>query len=184
MPCPNRTERPQMHSVGLLLLTMLFAMGLPATSRAEAARVAVLDFELNDLTLDPNNPEEVARTASIKGLLEGALTSKYGYQIVTIDAKSQGNADRGVGYLFDRPDVAADLGRTVGAKWIVVGRVHKASFLFVYFKVHLINVATGAPAADLVVEVKGPQRKLTVRGIETLAQQIAEAISRESSQQR
>ena len=58
-------------------------------------------------------------------------------------AAAQGDADKGVGYLFDHADAAAALGRAAGADWVIVGRVHKASFLFVYFKVHVVNVAAG-----------------------------------------
>jgi hypothetical protein len=66
-------------------------------------------------------------------------------------------------------------GKSAGADWVAVGRVHKASFLFVYFKVHLVDARTGALAADLVVEVKGPQQALTRRGVESLARQIMDA---------
>ena len=138
--------------------------------------IAVLDFELNDLTLDPNNPAEVTRTASIKPMLEDALATTPGYRVVPVSVELQRSADKGVGYLFDRPEVAATLGRDVGADWIAVGRVHKASFLFVYFKLHLVDTRTGELAADLVVEVKGPQQALTRRGVETLARQIVAAI--------
>jgi hypothetical protein len=56
--------------------------------------------------------------------------------------------------------------------------VHKASFLFVYFKLHLVDTRTGALAADLVVEVKGPQQALTRRGVATLARQIVATIEK------
>ena len=135
----------------------------------------MLDFELNDLTLDPANPAERERTASIKPMLEKALTDAN-HATAAVDAAAQGKADEGVGYLFDHPDAAAALGRAAGAQWVVVGRVHKASFLFVYFKAHVVNVATSELVADLVVEVKGPQKALTVRGVESLAKQIVDAV--------
>jgi hypothetical protein len=165
-----------MRAISLLGLALILATGGAVQARAEPVRIAVLDFELNDLTLDPNNPDEVARTASIKPELERTLAAQYGYQIVPIDLKAQASADRSVGYLFDHPDADAELARSAGARWIAVGRVHKASFLFVYLKVHLVDASSGAPVADLIVEVKGPQKKLTIRGVENLAGQIAEAI--------
>ena len=150
-------------------------VGLLVTFTAHAARsdvpIAVLEFELNDLTLDPGNTAERERTASIKPLLEKTLADAH-RTVVAVEPDAQRSADQGVGYLFDHADTAAALGRAAGAQWVVVGRVHKASFLFVYFKVHLVNVATGELAADLVVEVKGPQKALTVRGVESLAGQI------------
>ena len=145
---------------------------------ADDIAIAVLDFELKDLTLKPNTAEELERTASIKPLLNDALARKYGYQIIEVDSKSQENANAGFGYLFDHHNVAAQLGQDAGAEWIIVGRVHKASFLFVYFMVHVINAKTEQLLGDLIVEVKGPQRKLTIKGVENLAEQIAETIQR------
>jgi hypothetical protein len=168
----------------LASLLALVAMGGARTGHAaddEASlltSIAVLDFELNDLTLQPNNAEEVARTASIKPMLEDALGTTPGIRVVPVTAQMQRSADKGFGYLFDRPEAAAALGREVGADWVAVGRVHKASFLFVYFKLHLVNVRTGELAADLIVEVKGPQKQLTRRGVDSLAQQIVAAVEK------
>lgn len=158
------------------LLSVIASLSLVASAQAEPPdRIAVLEFELNDLTLDPRNSAELERTASIKPMLEKALTGTN-HPTIAVDAAAQGVADKGVGYLFDHADAAAALGRAAGADWVIVGRVHKASFLFVYFKVHVVKVATAEQVADLVVEVKGPQKALTVRGVESLAKQIAAAV--------
>jgi hypothetical protein len=167
----------------LRTLAVLFAAAMPLAHSADAPMratdgsrsqetIAVLDFELNDLTLDPNNATERERTASIRPMLQDALVA-HGFAPAAVDAAAQSAADAGVGYLFDHPDVAASLGKTVGADWIVVGRVHKSSFLFAYLKAHVVNAHTGTQVGDLVVEVKGPQQALTRRGVEALAQQIA-----------
>jgi Protein of unknown function (DUF2380) len=161
------------RTLACLLAALLLAVCAHA-AHADA-RIAVLEFELNDLTLDPGNPAELERTASIKPLLEKTLADAH-RTLVAVDPDAQRAADQGVGYLFDHADAAATLGRAVGAQWVVVGRVHKASFLFVYFKVHVVNVTTGEQAADLVVEVKGPQKALTVRGVESLAEQIVAVV--------
>jgi hypothetical protein len=150
---------------------------MPVHAFAAESRIAVLEFELNDLTLDPGNAAEVERTQSIKPMLEKSLARAH-HAIVEVPASAQRTADEGVGYLFDHSDAAAALGRTYGAQWVIVGRVHKASFLFVYFKAHVVEVATGEQVADLVVEVKGPQKALTGRGVESLTKQIAAVIDR------
>lgn len=159
----------RMRLAALVLSSLMCASGAGAS---QSARVAVLDFELNDLTLSPAQPEELERTRSIKPLLQQALGSGQGYRIVAVEAEAQQQADAGFGYLFDRDEVAAQLGRDYGADWVVVGRVHKASFLFVYFMAHVIDTRTAERVGNLVVEVKGPQQKLTVRGVESLAEQI------------
>lgn len=159
-----------MRSILVIAAVLPFFPATPAP--AANTRVAVLDFELNDLTLQPNTSEELERTASIKPLLQNALAGK-GFEVVAVDSAVQERADAGFGYLFDHHADAARLGRDVGADTVVVGRLHKASYLFVYLKAHLIDAANGELLGDFVVEIKGPQRKLTARGVETLARQIA-----------
>jgi len=161
-------------------LIVLLGLTSSVAAFAEQVHIAILDFELNDLTLNltpnPANPEEVERTASLKLLLQRALETKGGYKIVDIDMEAQKKAELGFGYLFDHHDVAAELGQHFGADWILVGRVHKASFLFVYFKAHLIDTKTKRLVGDYTVEVKGQQKKMTPKGVERLAEQIDETL--------
>ena len=83
------------------------------------------------MALTPRIPAEIKRTASINPLLEAPLKTA-GYVIVNVDIKDQKFADSGVGYLFDHHDTAAKLGDQVGADYVLVGRLHKPSFLFSY----------------------------------------------------
>ena len=139
-------------------------------------RIAILEFELNDLTPMPRTPAELERTASIAPMLREALSQKSRYELPVIDADAQAEADASFGYLFDRPELAAELGEQFGAEWIAVGRLHKPSFLFAYLKVHLVNVETGRIAGDYVVEIKGAGEKVVRRGAMRLAEQIDETI--------
>lgn len=141
-------------------------------------RIAVLDFELRDLTLRPRTQAELERTASIKSLLQTVLEKDGNYSIVQIDAAAHQEANPGFGYLFDNHDIAADLGRTVGADYVIVGRVHKPSFLFAYLMTHLVNVKTQKLVGNYVVEVKGPQKKITTKGVESLARKIYKTLQR------
>ncbi len=165
----------------LFIFAVLVAGQLGALSAGAAAAlnpvIAVLDFELNDLTLIPGIAEEQERTASIGPLLRQILETQHGFELAAIDSDTQLAADEAFGYIFDHHDVAAELGRESASDWIVVGRVHKASFLFVYLKAQVIDTKTDRLIADLIVEVKGPQKRLTVKGVETLARQIAAAIT-------
>ena len=160
----------------VLVLGQLGALSAGAAA-APIPAIAVLDFELNDLTLTPGIAEELERNASIGPLLRQMLETEHGFELVAIDSDTQLAADEAFGYLFDHHDVAAELGRGSASDWIVVGRVHKASFLFVYLKAQVIDTKTDRLIADLTVEVKGPQKRLTIKGVETLARQIAAAIT-------
>ncbi len=134
-------------------------------------RIAILEFELKDLTLAPGIPAEIKRTASIKPLLEAEL-KKADYVIIDIDRKSQDYSNAGVGYLFDHHDVAAKLGKQFNADYVLVGRLHKPSFLFAYLMGHLIRVSDSKLIGNYISEAKGPHKKLTIKTVESLAVKI------------
>jgi hypothetical protein len=157
----------------LSALWLAYAVGLPALADT---RVAVLDFELKDVTALPDVPEEVARTASLKPLLERALTNKGDYRFVSAANSGSAVAGHAAGYLWDHPDEAAKLGKHNDARFVVAGRVHKPSFLFVYFMARVIDADTGKLIGDFTIEVKGQQQKLTPIGIENLAARIDTAL--------
>ena len=161
----------------LLILILAFSMSPPQTVAAGKLRIAVLDFELKDLTLAPGIPAEIARTASIKPLLEKEL-EKSGYEIVAIARDEQLKATAGVGYLFDHPEIAAALAGQYGADYVIVGRLHKPSFLFVYLMAHLIDVGKAKWVGDYISEVKGGEKKLTLKGVESLTVKINRTLHR------
>ena len=134
-------------------------------------RIAILEFELKDLTLAPRIPSEIKRTASIKPLLERELKSA-GYVIVNIDYQSQIDSNAGVGYLFDHNDVVAKLGKEFNADYVLVGRLHKPSFLFAYLMGHLVRVSDAKLIGDYISEAKGPNKKLTIKTVESLTVKI------------
>lgn len=140
------------------------------------AGIMVLDFELKDLTIYNDNTEEIKRTAKLKPMLEQALIDLDQQQIISFNIHDQRQADIGVGYLYDHHDLVADLGEANDARWVVVGRVHKPSYLFSYLKVQLIDVRNRSMAADLTVELKGQQDRFLKKSVKRLAVQIKEAI--------
>ena len=138
--------------------------------------IVVLDFELTDLTLVPRIPAEITRTASIKPMLENEL-KKSGYEIVSITQGAQQQATAGIGYLFDHPDAAAQLGNKQGADYVLVGRLHKPSFLFFYLMAHLVDVKKETLAGEYLYEVKGGENKLVAKGVESLTEKITKTLS-------
>ncbi|MGY6277218.1 DUF2380 domain-containing protein [Methylomonas sp. MgM2] len=152
-------------------LLLACALTLSADVGHAASRIAILDFELKDLTLAPGIPAEIKRTASIKPLLESELRSA-GYQIIDIPADAQQAANSGVGYLFDHADAAAELGKSYGADYVVAGRLHKPSFLFAYLMANLVRVGDSHWMARIVTESKGPNAELVIKAVESLADKI------------
>jgi hypothetical protein len=82
---------------------LLFILVMFNNSVYAEVRVAILDFELKDLTYLPNRPEEIQRVASIKPLLTAEL-KKAGLTVLPIDSAAQQALNMGEGYLFDHAD--------------------------------------------------------------------------------
>ena len=162
----NVKKNISMRHVFSSIILCLMSIGVFAETK-----IAILEFELKDLTMVPRTPTELKRTASIKPLLEAEL-KKAGYVIINIDPKSQKLADSGVGYLFDHHDVAAELGKQFDADYVFVGRLHKPSFLFAYLMVHLIRVSDQKLIGNYLSEAKGRSQKATGKAVESLAVNI------------
>ena len=154
-----------------IIVVILFCLTSIHLHAASMPSIAVLEFELKDLTMKPGVPEEIKRTASIKPLLERELKSA-GYQITDIPLSAQQEADSGVGYLFDHPDVVAMLGKKFGADYVLVGRLHKPSFLFAYVMGDLVRVSDARLMGKFISESKGPNSDLTIKAVESLTVKI------------
>jgi hypothetical protein len=163
------------------IVTSLVTVLLVASSTCTHAgtKIAVLDFELNDLSLRPGMPMELQRTHAVGPMLRDALLKDSDYQLVLVTPASQQRANAGAGYLAAHPDSAAELGREFGADWIIVGRLQKSNDLFAYLTVDLVNSRTKRCIGEFYTEIKGPIRnaKLTERGVQHLARQLERAIA-------
>ncbi len=139
-------------------------------------KIAVLSFELNDITTLPNTEKEQRRTASIKPLLEQAIRQNKAYKIIQISPAQQQHANAGLGYLFKFHEIAARLGEQVGADWIIVGQHSKPSFLYSYLMAHVVNIKSRQLVARFDIELKGNHQKVTQRGVRRLARELDELI--------
>ncbi|MCF7965589.1 DUF2380 domain-containing protein [Methylobacter sp. Wu8] len=160
----------------LVLFILVFSVLLTDAATA-ATRIAVLDFELNDITSLPNAPAELKRTASMAPLLSKALSQIDAYEIVPVETGMQKAANDSFGYLFRFHDLAAQLGRRLGADWIIVSQHSKPSFLFSYLWVYLIDVKKQTAVARYDIELKGSHEKVTEHAVASLAGKIQATIS-------
>lgn len=158
-------------SVGTFILVMI----LSGTVNAED-KIAILSFELNDITSLPNTRAERERTASIKPLLEQAIKQNSDYEIVQIATEQQREKNAGLGYLFKFHDVTAQLAKDYDADWVIVGQHSKPSFLFSYLIAYLINVETGKKVARFDIEMKGNHQKVTQRSVQKLSKEIEKSL--------
>ena len=157
------------------LTAALMLMLAPAAS-AETS-IAILDFELNDIT-GLRAPEERRRTASLAPLLRNAMSQMNGYDLTAIEPDAQVRANAGVGYLFNQPEAAAALAEASGAKWVVAGMLQKSSYLFAYVTVRVSNVTTKQLIGEFNTRLEGPmtEDRITRRGMQRIAAQVDAAI--------
>ncbi len=165
-------QKSKLTSAALLLGWSLCTFG--------ATKVAVLEFELNDLSLLPASSNEQQRTKSLGPMLQETLSKMGGYLMISVAPDSQQHANTGAGYLSAHHDTAAKLGRQFGADWVVVGRLQKSNDLFAYLRVQLVDVHAQRRVGEFYTEIKGPIRNatLTQRGVQRIAGQIDTAIKR------
>lgn len=156
-----------------LLALLLFCA---ASTGVAAPRIAVLDFELNDITSLPNTPAEVRRTSTMAPMLIEVLNKTADYQTVAVPADLQKAANGSFGYLYRFPDEAAKLGQQQQIDWIVVSQHSKPSFLFSYLWVYLVEVSSKVVVARYDIELKGSHEKVTQHAIASLAKKIHETI--------
>jgi hypothetical protein len=141
------------------------------------SQIAILNFELNDITSLPNTQKERKRTASIKPFLEQELQKIAKVDIIPVSAKKQRESNPGIGYLFRFHDLAAKLGKQHGAEWVIVGQHSKPSFLYSYLIAYVVNVKTEKAIARYDIELKGNHQKVTQRAAKRLAKNIVNAIA-------
>ncbi|MBI4695314.1 MAG: DUF2380 domain-containing protein [Gammaproteobacteria bacterium] len=135
--------------------------------------VLVLDFGLDDDTLLPRVPKEVARCAALAPLVREWL------QQLAVDVKSyQGNpetlARTANGYLVAHPEEAAALGRAAGADWVALGVQRKFSFLISWLRLYLIDAHTGRIVTRAEADLRGSMDdlRMTRRAAVSLADQM------------
>jgi hypothetical protein len=163
--------------IAALAILLAGLIGWSADSAAQRT-IAVLDFELRDLTLDSGSPEAGAQAAAVGPLLRKALAGSADLRVIELPPGEQAAADRAEGYLFDHPEVAAELAQRHGADWIAVCRLHKPSPLFSYLIVRLVETKPRRPAGEFVVEIKGRFEDTAARGTARLTEQIQAALAK------
>ncbi len=165
------------HSITRWAWLLGVIMSLSCAASLAETRILILDFELNDIAgITPTPQEELERTASLGPLLRDAIAKNAGYKVLPTNKDEQAKANAGFGYLLDHSDEAAKLGKQSGADFVVVGQIHKPSFLFAYLRVHLVDANSGKLVGNHYVEIKGSTKKVTEKGVANLANYIDETL--------
>ncbi len=134
-------------------------------------KIAVPHFELLDLSMKLSDPQKVAeidaqeqqKLRDIEFFLRKGLDNKQGFTVVDVPYEAKNNADKSAGYLFDCAKCAAELGLNHGADYILIGRLHKPTYLFSYLIVRVFDTHKNTLVKEFRSEVKGDP-KLAIPG--------------------
>ena len=156
---------------GLMLTGLVFAAGVQSTTPG-MPKIMVVDFEVRDVSPIPDMAQEVERTALIDSGIRKALTDN-GYALMApCDALKQAS-EQGVGYLYDRPELAGKMGGECGADYVLMGQTWKPSFLFVFPQVQLVDTREHLTRKQLVVVSRALQLEAS-----TLDKNVTEAAAK------
>ena len=137
------------------------AIALPSHAPAQdlPKRVVVLDIELLKADYLPDSdiitPAERQRLDLVAQLLRERLQAE-GYDVVP-EAQTQAAIETfgARQYLHACNGCERDIGRHVGADWVIVGWVQFVSNLILNLNVVATDVATGGPVAHAFVDLRG-----------------------------
>ncbi len=171
---------PMIRSFVLSLLTALAAAPLAA----QAPRVVLLPVALYTAganlqqgadSIPPQIADSVLRVR-LDSLLPGAVVSGAPVQRA---ATSRAAAATTGGHRCDVIVACArEVGRSLGAGWVVMAKVSKTSNLIWLFSGELIDVATGKLELDDTTELKGDPVAMTRAGTAIFAERVARAVRR------
>ena len=110
----------------------LIALLTPTAFAGVAAKVMVLDFQLDDRTDLPNAPEELARIEYLSSTLKQKLANN-GVELVPVNTRLKAEmSGQSPTYLFDHVEHAAELAEGSGADYLLINVAFKPTYLFMY----------------------------------------------------
>ncbi|HDY84603.1 hypothetical protein LCGC14_1038400 [marine sediment metagenome] len=167
------------------LKLFLFALSLLIINPVWAdTKIAVPDFELLDLSLKLTDPQKVAeldaqeqqKLRDIEQFLRKGLSNKDGFSLVDISTEDRNAADKSTGYLFDCAKCAAELGLSHNADYILIGRLHKPTYLFSYLIVRVFDTHQNKLVKEFRSEVKGDPKVAIPGAVGNLVNKLDKAL--------
>ena len=134
----------------ILLCYLLFVNFAIANDDYIKKVIMVVNFELRDVSPLPNVIQEQERTKVVENTIKKIL-AENNYTIVSACAELQEANEQGLGYLYDRPEVAAKIGNHCEADYVLLGQTWKPSFLFVFPQVQIIDTRKNLTREQLVL---------------------------------
>jgi hypothetical protein len=169
-----------LRSLGALLLLVL--LGASVRTLDPAPKVVVLTIDLNNVHRSVPDSSLAGRIARLGDRLRAHLASACGYEILLVDPGTEATAHVSEGYFYDHPDIAVGLALGVGADWVIIPRLNRASAWVADLQAHVVRVRDTVLVSNRIVELKGLEltpelaARLTERGSAWMADQLSQVI--------
>lgn len=168
----------------ILLLAVLAAVAAARPVAEPPLKVAVLSIDLNNLHKTAPDTSLAGRIQRLAAALRTRLGAACGYDVVAVDTAAEAAAHATEQYFYEHPEIAAALGHRVGADWVIVPRLNRASAWAADLQAHVVRVRDSAVVSNRIVELKGLElgpelaARLIDRGAAWMADQVSQALER------
>ena len=165
--------------LGSLVLLTLMGASVPSP---EPTKLVVLRIDLNNIHKSPPDSSLAGRIAGLGDALRARLATACGYQVIQVDPAQEASAHLTDDYFYQHPDVAAQLGRGVGADWVIIPRLNRVSAWVDDLQAHVVRVRDTVLVSNRIVELKGLEltpelaARLIDRGAAWMADQLSQVI--------
>ena len=160
------------------------AVAQSGTSSPKAqVKVAMLDLAFYGKRANDIFPGDTAMAATATAVMRKGLTGQPG--ITFVDSVTVAKAAAGPKAMAVVQDVpcnvvvacAREVGKELGADWVVMGKISKTSDLIWIFSGELIDVASGKLVLDDSYELKGIASDMVPKGAEVFARRVAKKVT-------
>jgi uncharacterized protein DUF2380 len=175
---------------------LVLALGAPPNVRAQAgsgpgpfagpelpsATVAVFPASLYNEQANVREPSDTAQAALATEVLRQRLRERLGGQALdyaAVDSAASAPAALALAggiACHLRVACAVEVGRTLGARWVVLAKVSKTSNLIWLLSAQLVRVATGEIVLDDSTELKGDPAQMVRVGTRIFADRVVRTV--------
>lgn len=152
-------------------------------SAKKQVKVAMLDLAFYGKRANELLPNDSAMAMTATAVMRAGLTNKPG--ITFVDSETIASTVKGPKAMAVVQDVpcnvvvacAREVGKELGADWVVMGKLSKTSDLIWVFSGELIDVASGKLVLDDSYELKGIAADMVPKGAEVFARRVAKKVT-------
>lgn len=154
-----------------------------SSSSNAQVKVAMLDLAFYGKRANDLLPDDSAMAMTATAIMRAGLTNKPGILFVDSAAVARTVASPKAKAVVQ--DIACnvvvacarEVGKELGAKWVVMGKISKTSDLIWIFSGELIDVASGKLVLDDSYELKGIASDMVPKGAEVFARRVAKRVT-------